>query len=131
LILIILQRLSLIRDIAINSDNRALSVFHLNIRSLNSSWRSLCKFLELLNFKFDVIVLTEICAYNITYYHSIVGSRACTKRTCHLKLSKSPSTILSRESTVCLTSPILTGHKSAKIAKTCYTATNCPQHGGT
>ena len=77
LILIILQRLSLIRDIAINSDNRALSVFHLNIRSLNSSWRSLCKFLELFNFKFDVIVLTEICAYNITYYRNILPGYQC------------------------------------------------------
>ena len=47
-------------------------VFHLNIRSLNSNWRSLCQFLELLNFKFDVIVLTEICAYNIAYYRNIL-----------------------------------------------------------
>jgi len=33
-----------------------------------------CQFLELLNFKFDVIVLTEICAYklNIAYYRNIL-----------------------------------------------------------
>ena len=30
------------------------------------------QFLELLNFKFDVIVLTEICAYNIAYYRNIL-----------------------------------------------------------
>jgi len=52
-IFIILQRLSLILDIAIVT---AFNVFHLNIRSLNSNWRSLCLFLELLNLKFDVIV---------------------------------------------------------------------------
>jgi len=36
---------------------------------------------------------------------------------CHLNCRKVPSLNLSRESPVCLTSPILTGHKSAKFAK--------------
>ena len=43
-----------------------------------------------------------------------VGSRAY-KIICHLNCCKVPSLNLSRESTVCLTSPILTPHKSAKF----------------
>lgn len=53
-------------------DDCFFSVFHLNIRSLNSNVRSLCQFLQLITLKFDVIVLTEICAYNITYYNNIL-----------------------------------------------------------
>jgi len=33
-----------------------LSVIHLNIQSINCSYRALCQFLELLVIKFDVIV---------------------------------------------------------------------------
>jgi len=43
-----------------------------------------------------------------------VGSRAY-KIICHLNYRKVPSLRISRESTVCLTSPILTLHKSAKF----------------
>ena len=44
----------------------------------------------------------------------IVGSRAY-KIICHLNCRKVPSLNLSRTSTVCLTSPILTLHKNAKF----------------
>ena len=48
------------------------SLFHLNVRSLNANCRSLCQFLELLELKFDVIVLTEICSFNITFYYNVL-----------------------------------------------------------
>ncbi len=53
-------------------NNIELSLFHLNVRSLNSKHRSLCQFLELLEVNFDVIVLTEIWAYNIDFYLNIL-----------------------------------------------------------
>lgn len=49
-----------------------LSVFHLNIRSLNSKHRILCQFLELLHLCFDVIILSEIWSNNIDYYRNIL-----------------------------------------------------------
>ena len=55
-----------------NSSNIELSVFHLNIRSLNSKHRLLCQFLELLHIKFDVIILSEIWSNNISYYSNIL-----------------------------------------------------------
>ena len=44
----------------------------MNIRSLNSKVRSLCQFNHLLDYMFDVIVLSEIWAYNIDYYRNIL-----------------------------------------------------------
>jgi len=49
-----------------------LSVFHLNIRSLNSKHRVLCQFLELLHLCFDIIILSEIWSNNIDYYRNIL-----------------------------------------------------------
>ena len=43
-----------------------LSVYHLNIRSLNSNHRGLCQYLSILKLKFDVIVLSEIWSNNIS-----------------------------------------------------------------
>ena len=37
-----------------------MSVFHLNIRSLNANHRALCQYLQLLNLKFEVIEWCEI-----------------------------------------------------------------------
>ena len=48
-----------------------LSVFHLNIRSLNSKQRSFCQFMSLLDINFDVIVLSEIWNYNLDFYQNI------------------------------------------------------------
>jgi len=50
----------------------SLSVFHLNIRSLNSNHRKLCQFLQLLCIHFNIIVLTEIWSTNITFYCNIL-----------------------------------------------------------
>ena len=49
----------------------SLSVFHLNIRSLNSNHRKLCQFPQLLCIQFDIIVLTEIWSSNITFYCNV------------------------------------------------------------
>ena len=55
-----------------NTDNIELSVFHLNVRSLNSKHKLLCQFLELLNLSFNIIVLSEIWSNNITFYCNIL-----------------------------------------------------------
>jgi len=59
-----------------------------------------------------------------------VGSRAY-KIICHLNCRKVPSLNLSRESTVCLTSPIpgrpIPCIKALNSVKSRYTAANCPQ----
>jgi len=49
-----------------------LSVYHLNIRSLNASHTKLCQFLQVLDFEFDVIILSEIWTYNIESYCNIL-----------------------------------------------------------
>ena len=48
-----------------------LSIFHLNIHSLNSKQRGLCTLIDLLELEFDVIILSEIWANNITFYCNI------------------------------------------------------------
>jgi len=50
----------------------SFSVFHVNIRSLNSNHRKLCQFLQLLSVSFDIIVLTEIWSSNIDCYTNII-----------------------------------------------------------
>ena len=52
--------------------NLELSIFHLNIRSLNSKQRSFCQFMDLLDVEFDIIVLSEIWSYNLDYYQNIL-----------------------------------------------------------
>ena len=48
-----------------------LSIFHINIRSLNKNHRRLIYFLQSLDITFDVIVLSEIWNYNLDFYHNI------------------------------------------------------------
>ena len=55
-----------------STDNVEISVFHLNVRSLNSHHRQLCQLLELLQLEFDVIVLTEIWTVNVEFYCNIL-----------------------------------------------------------
>ena len=52
-----------------NSEN--ISIFHLNIRSLNANHAKLFELLTLLDFKFDVIVLSEVWSFNITMYATL------------------------------------------------------------
>jgi len=49
-----------------------ISVFHLNIRSLNSHSRGLCQYLSFLSFSFDIIILSEIWKNNIDFYQNIL-----------------------------------------------------------
>lgn len=46
----------------------SLSIFHVNVRSLNANHNKLVEFLTCLSFKFDIIVLSEIWSTNLQYY---------------------------------------------------------------
>ena len=54
-----------------DDNNIELSVFHMNIRSLNSKHKLLCQFLDLLHLSFDVIILSKIWSSNISFYWNI------------------------------------------------------------
>ena len=57
----------------LNSEHDALvSVFHMNIRSLNCNHRSLLLLLADLHFKFDVIVLSEVWSVNLPFLSNIL-----------------------------------------------------------
>ena len=47
-------------------DGFELSVFHVDIRSLNCNYRSLIMFLHSLEFKFDVLILFNLTKGSIT-----------------------------------------------------------------
>ena len=49
------------------------SMLHLNIRSLNSKITAFCTMLKLLLVDFDVIVLSEIWTYNVSFYKNILA----------------------------------------------------------
>ena len=51
--------------------NIELSVFHLNIRSLNSKQHNFVTFMSLLDVDFDVIILSEVWTTNVEFYHNI------------------------------------------------------------
>ena len=51
--------------------NICFSVFHLNVRSLNSKHALLCQLLSLIELEFDVIVLSEIWTVNIQFLANI------------------------------------------------------------
>ena len=51
-----------------------LSIFHINIRSLNCNNRKLISFLLMLDRRFDVIILSEIWKYNVEFYTNIFGN---------------------------------------------------------
>ena len=50
-----------------------LAVFHVNIRSLNHNHHKLELYLESLNMMFDIIVVSEIWAYNMDFYENIMN----------------------------------------------------------
>ena len=56
----------------IKKENSCISLFHINIRSLNANHSKLLQLLITLNFKFDVIVLSEVWAFNISMYKNIL-----------------------------------------------------------
>jgi hypothetical protein len=49
-----------------------LSIFHLNIRSLNSKHQGLHQLLDLIDIDFDVVVLSEIWTTNVEFYSNIL-----------------------------------------------------------
>jgi len=51
--------------------NLELSVFHINIRSLNRNHGGLLSLLQLIDHDFDVLVLSEIWKYNLQFYNCI------------------------------------------------------------
>ena len=51
-----------------------LSIFHVNIRSLNANFDKLCSVLYCCSIKFDVIVLTELGVTNLAFYNNIFGN---------------------------------------------------------
>ena len=53
------------------SKNTVVSIFHINIRSLNANYKKLEEMLSTYNNKFNVIVLSEIWATNINYFSSV------------------------------------------------------------
>ena len=53
-------------------NNIALSIFHLNIRSLNANQSKLLQLLENLDLNLDLIVLSEVWSYNIQFYKNIL-----------------------------------------------------------
>ena len=55
-----------------SNKNVELSLFHVNIRSLNSKHLQLCQFIELIILDFDVIVLSEVWSTNINFYSNIL-----------------------------------------------------------
>jgi len=48
-----------------------LSVFHLNIRSLNKNWKGLNYLLHSIELDFDVLILSEVWNYNLDFYNNI------------------------------------------------------------
>ena len=57
---------------SVSQNSVNLSVFHLNVRSLNSKHSLLCQLLSLIELKFDVIVLSEIWSVNIEFLTNIL-----------------------------------------------------------
>ena len=53
-----------------------LSVFHLNIRSLNHNHQKLILYMETLKIQFDIIVLSELWSYNISFYQHVMDGYA-------------------------------------------------------
>ena len=49
-----------------------LSMFHVNIRSLNANFTNLISYLHCLSFSFDVIILSEIWSTNLSYYSNLL-----------------------------------------------------------
>ena len=48
-----------------------LSIFHVNIRSINANYMKLLDLLDIYNHKFDLILLSEIWSTNLTFFDNI------------------------------------------------------------
>ncbi len=56
----------------LNIKTHEVSIFHVNIRSLNAHHDELLQLMITLNYSFDVIVLSEICNFNIAIYGNLL-----------------------------------------------------------
>ena len=56
----------------VKNSKMQLSIFHVNIRSLNKHHNDLTTYLSMLDTKFDVICLSEIWSYNLEFYKAIL-----------------------------------------------------------
>ena len=54
------------------SSSIQLSIFHVNIRSLNANHNKLITFLLCLNFNFDILILSEIWSTNLSYFLNLL-----------------------------------------------------------
>ena len=57
---------------SVSTLNTKFSVFHLNIRSLNSHHGELLAYLQTLNHKFDCVCLSEIWNYNLDFLQNLL-----------------------------------------------------------
>ncbi len=61
-----------INNLAIkNRSSLQLSMYHVNVRSLNANHSKLINFFQCLSFKFDIIILSETWSTNIDYYFNL------------------------------------------------------------
>ena len=59
-------------DMISKENDICLSLFHMNIRSLNKNNEELSQFLNTLNHNFDVLVLSEVWSHNIALYNNLL-----------------------------------------------------------
>ena len=59
-------------DMISKENDICLSLFHMNIRSLNKNNEELFQFLNTLNYNFDVLVLSEVWTHNIALYNNLL-----------------------------------------------------------
>lgn len=59
-------------------NSNVLSIFHVNIRSLNANSSKLTEFLDSLSVKFDCIILSEIWSINLDYYSALLPGYSFT-----------------------------------------------------
>ena len=52
--------------------NTKLSIFHVNVRSLNANCNKLITFLQSLSFNFYIIILSEVWSTNLSYYTNLL-----------------------------------------------------------
>src|SRR3989442_8824018 len=52
--------------------NTRLTMFHVNVRSLNANYNKLISYLQTLTFSFDIIILSEIWSTNLDYYSNLL-----------------------------------------------------------
>src|SRR5206468_12954883 len=60
-----------LNELNLNNSVESLRIFHINIRSLNANHSKLYQLMSILNFSFDIIILTEIWSFNIYFFANL------------------------------------------------------------